>query len=295
MADKYQYKGGPQPPPYDAGTSTSKTQGAPSYYSQGGYSGQDGNNSGQSQDRVVGASGALAFSEQSVRLGFIKKVYGILTLQLLVTAGIVALFILVEPIKVAIKGNLFLLISALYVLVVFQDVAYFLMRQCLDSVAVFLQHRRVGGDSGACLLRGPASRVPDEPGPAGRLHARDWRDARRVLRVRQHGGGPHRARHHLHRRVRAHHLRDALQGALATPLCWLFVELAHTVSPCVPELQWDFTWLISIMFCVLLCLIVFGILVIFFHSRVCTMSPLISEVHVLPAIERYCISISSYW
>ena len=132
MADKYQYKGGPRPPPYDAETSTSKT-----HYSQGGYYGKEGTNSGQSQDRMVGAFGALAFSEQSVRLGFIKKVYGILTIQLLLTAGIVALFILVEPIKVAMKGNLFVLTSALYVLVVFQDVAYFMMRQCLDSVAVF--------------------------------------------------------------------------------------------------------------------------------------------------------------
>ena len=122
IADKYQYKGGPQPPPYDAGTSSSKTQGAPSYQSQGGYIGQ-GNNSAQreSQDGLVGASGALVFSEQSVRLGFIKKVYGILTIQLLVTAGIVALFILVEPIKVALAGNLFVLISALCVLVLVDD------------------------------------------------------------------------------------------------------------------------------------------------------------------------------
>lgn len=108
MTDKYQPTGGSQPPPYDAGTSAGKTQGAPGSYSQGGYNAEEGNSSGQ-------PSGALAFSEQSVRLGFIKKVYGILTIQLLVTAGIVALFILVEPIKVALRGNLFVLLSAMYV------------------------------------------------------------------------------------------------------------------------------------------------------------------------------------
>lgn len=122
MADKYQY--GSQPPPYDAGTSGGKTQGAtttsyysqpaPSYYSQGGYYAQGGNASAQDAERAAGASSAMAFSEQSVRLGFVKKVYGILTIQLLVTAGIVALFIFVEPIKVALARNLFVLISALY-------------------------------------------------------------------------------------------------------------------------------------------------------------------------------------
>ena len=39
------------------------------------------------------------FDEKSIRLGFIRKVYSILTIQLLVTGGIMALFIYVEDIK----------------------------------------------------------------------------------------------------------------------------------------------------------------------------------------------------
>ncbi|KAK7092971.1 protein lifeguard 1-like [Littorina saxatilis] len=40
-----------------------------------------------------------SFSEKTVRLGFIRRVYGILSVQILITAVMIALFIYVEPIK----------------------------------------------------------------------------------------------------------------------------------------------------------------------------------------------------
>lgn len=40
-----------------------------------------------------------AFSEKAIRLGFIRKVYGILFVQLLITFGIVAIFTFVEVVK----------------------------------------------------------------------------------------------------------------------------------------------------------------------------------------------------
>ncbi|XP_068235098.1 protein lifeguard 1-like [Palaemon carinicauda] len=42
---------------------------------------------------------AAAFSEQAIRKGFIRKVYGILFIQLLITFGIVAIFTFVKEVK----------------------------------------------------------------------------------------------------------------------------------------------------------------------------------------------------
>ncbi|XP_029637302.1 protein lifeguard 1 [Octopus sinensis] len=39
------------------------------------------------------------FSEKTIRMGFIRKVYGILMLQLMVTLGIIALFLYVTPVR----------------------------------------------------------------------------------------------------------------------------------------------------------------------------------------------------
>lgn len=48
----------------------------------------------------------------------------------------------------------------------------------------------------------------------------------------------------------------------------------HLLSMYIPfssllDLQWDFTWLVGIMFCVLLCFLLFSILFFFFRTRVC--------------------------
>lgn len=56
-----------------------------------------------------------SFSEKSVRLGFIRKVYGILTVQLVVTLTIMSLIIFIEPFKLYCQQNAWLLILAFVV------------------------------------------------------------------------------------------------------------------------------------------------------------------------------------
>lgn len=50
------------------------------------------------------SSGAEAFSEASVRRGFMRKVYGILSLQLLVTSAIAGIFF-IEPVRLYAQSN----------------------------------------------------------------------------------------------------------------------------------------------------------------------------------------------
>ncbi|XP_076063893.1 protein lifeguard 1-like [Oratosquilla oratoria] len=52
-----------------------------------------------SNDAEMGSYGAFEFSEKSVRMGFIKKVYGILCVQLVITFGIVCLFLYTPAIQ----------------------------------------------------------------------------------------------------------------------------------------------------------------------------------------------------
>lgn len=52
-----------------------------------------------------GSSQTFAFSEKSIRLGFIRKVYGILLCQLTVTIVFIVLFLFVEPIKMFSYNN----------------------------------------------------------------------------------------------------------------------------------------------------------------------------------------------
>ena len=49
---------------------------------------------------------SLEFSEKSIRLAFIRKVYMLLSIQLMVTAGIIALFTFHDGVKEFAKGNL---------------------------------------------------------------------------------------------------------------------------------------------------------------------------------------------
>jgi FtsH-binding integral membrane protein len=55
----------------------------------------------------------LGFTEISVRQGFIRKVYSILMLQLLITSGFIALFIFLEPLRTWVQANSSVLIGAL--------------------------------------------------------------------------------------------------------------------------------------------------------------------------------------
>lgn len=60
----------------------------------------------------------MEFSEESVRKGFVRKVYGILTVQLLITLGFIALFIFCQPVKLYSQQNPWLYILALCVTIV---------------------------------------------------------------------------------------------------------------------------------------------------------------------------------
>jgi len=55
---------------------------------------------------------ALDFSEKTIRMGFIRKIYSILMVQLLMTSGIIALFCLSIPVKEFVQTNHWLLFVA---------------------------------------------------------------------------------------------------------------------------------------------------------------------------------------
>ena len=65
------------------------------------FSGYDSNVEGGN----FGASGGRGFSDKAIRRGFIRKVYGILSLQLMVTFGIIMLFVHVEKIRDYVKTH----------------------------------------------------------------------------------------------------------------------------------------------------------------------------------------------
>ncbi|XP_045766790.1 protein lifeguard 1-like [Maniola jurtina] len=88
------------------------------YYGPGSY--------GEDQDVE-----AFDFTEQSIRRGFIRKVYAILMCQLLITMGCISLFLFHEPTQQFVKDNPYLLWIAIVVLVV-----------CLISMACCTEVRR---------------------------------------------------------------------------------------------------------------------------------------------------------
>lgn len=61
----------------------------------------------------------LDFSEKTIRQGFIRKVYGILMVQLLITMGFVSIFMFVEPVKLFVyqNGGPFILAGAIIAIV----------------------------------------------------------------------------------------------------------------------------------------------------------------------------------
>lgn len=81
----------------------------------------------QSQDEMVGI---VSFDNKSLRLGFIRKVFAILSLQMAVTVAMSALFIFHKPIQEYVKQNLALYLSA-YVLFL----VLYIVLACCTSVA----------------------------------------------------------------------------------------------------------------------------------------------------------------
>lgn len=65
------------------------------------------------------AAGITSFSEKSVRQGFIRKVYSILFVQLLVSIGIVCLFVLCAPVNKFVRHNTGMFWSAWILTLVF--------------------------------------------------------------------------------------------------------------------------------------------------------------------------------
>lgn len=58
------------------------------------------------------------FTDQSIRRGFIRKVYSILMVQLTITAAMIAAFLYHEPTKRYVQNHIYLLIVAIVVLIV---------------------------------------------------------------------------------------------------------------------------------------------------------------------------------
>lgn len=58
-------------------------------------------------ESLLGGGGdkSVLFAEREVRLGFIRKVFGLLAVQLAITAGVAATFILSAPVKAFVLGN----------------------------------------------------------------------------------------------------------------------------------------------------------------------------------------------
>jgi FtsH-binding integral membrane protein len=67
---------------------------------------------------------------QAVRMGFIRKVYGLLSLQLLITFGIVCIFSFVKPVKTAIQTHPGALVAAIVL-----SFAFLIALTCCPGVA----------------------------------------------------------------------------------------------------------------------------------------------------------------
>jgi len=82
---------------------------------QGGY---DSDVEGGPINESAAGAGLNAFAEKAVRMGFIRKVYGILMIQLLITMGIIAFFTFVESARLFALRNRYLYWVAFAILMV---------------------------------------------------------------------------------------------------------------------------------------------------------------------------------
>lgn len=90
-----------------------------------GGSGYDGNMKGDVEANEV-QFGVVGFDDKSIRLGFIRKVFAILALQMLVTVAITAVFVLHQPTKDYVQSSLSTYLAAYVVFIVL----YFVLSCC---------------------------------------------------------------------------------------------------------------------------------------------------------------------
>jgi len=78
--------------------------------------------SGASQDDSMasdgGDQGLSGFSDKAIRRGFIRKVYGILLCQLVLTGAIIAVFMKVDPVRLYVRRNMWIFYAALVATIV---------------------------------------------------------------------------------------------------------------------------------------------------------------------------------
>jgi len=105
-----------KPPPYQStyvyGQQPPPPPSAPPPPQQGGYGYTADESNHPFANDTSGDDGISSFSDKSVRQGFIKKVYAILFVQLLVSIAIVCLFVLYKPVNYYVKRNSAMFISA---------------------------------------------------------------------------------------------------------------------------------------------------------------------------------------
>jgi len=99
------------------------------------YPGKDSSNidveySSQSENLDKGASGIISFDQQSVRLGFIRKVFAILILQMSVTLGFMAWFMFHEPTKLYVQNHIGMYVAGYVIFFVL-----YIVLVCCKSVA----------------------------------------------------------------------------------------------------------------------------------------------------------------
>nr|BAN20562.1 nmda receptor glutamate-binding chain [Riptortus pedestris] len=140
----YPTGGYPNPPPYNTDYPRQPYQGPPVYpqqgypnpaypsqpyptYPQGGYPPEPMSSAYTSPGEDPNA--AFDFTEKSIRLAFIRKVYSILTVQLLIVVGFVALFLFEKKVQKYVATHYSLLIIALVIVFVLA-----IMMACCDSV-----------------------------------------------------------------------------------------------------------------------------------------------------------------
>jgi FtsH-binding integral membrane protein len=72
------------------------------------YQYDEHDSAGEAVDDFNDSTNRFAFTEKSIRLGFIRKVYSILLCQLIVTIGFICLFLYVEPVRAYSHQNVWL-------------------------------------------------------------------------------------------------------------------------------------------------------------------------------------------
>ena len=128
----------------------------------GGYdSDVENGRSAQNNAAAMGSS----FGDKAIRRAFIKKVYGILTIQLLVTCGIIGIIINPNwPIKQYVQQNQWVYLSSFGLMMVSKDFVMFLYHRGLTFDPASGLHDRAG------VLRGREEEVSRQHHRPRNLH-----------------------------------------------------------------------------------------------------------------------------